>query len=112
MLKKVLILGTLVMIIFSLSACSNSHGIPNGKYVSTSGGISPSTLLRDGINDYDYYWRIKGDKATWYASGLKSFEGKIVKRNGIIFFEDETKSYEIEYDDTTKTLTILSTNVY
>jgi hypothetical protein len=102
----------ILLAVFGLTACTNSHGIPNGKYVSTDGSSANSTLLRDGILDYDYYWRIKGDKATWYASGLKSNEYKIIQEGDKLFFANETKKLEVKYDDFTKNLTILSMTFY
>lgn len=124
MRKRALAIGLaaiMLVFVFGLSACSASHDIPLGKYVSTDGTEENSTLLRDGVADYDYFWDIENNKATWYSSGSKNYVGKIVKKNGELYFYGETwfelislskngrtTVYKVEYDDATKNLTVIA----
>ncbi len=105
--------------VFGMAGCGNSHGIPNGKYVSTDGSAKKSTLLRAGVSDYDYYWRIKGNKVTWYASGWLTYQGKIMQGDGGVHFEiypingrfggksGDAFMCEVLYDEVTKKLVVL-----
>jgi hypothetical protein len=90
-----------------LQGCRVSHGIPNGKYVF----CNDSGEFTAGEN-YDYFWRIKGNKANYHASGDPIYECKIVMEDDRIYFEFAGKGYrdafknEAKYDETTKILTV------
>ena len=119
MARKKIITGMVVaavmlLAIFGLSSCSNSHGIPNGSYDLHEGVMHTEEYYSD------YYWRVKGDTAYYYASGQLTYKGKIIKKDGKLYFQlysvsgifgkksGDAFEYEVEYDETTKRLTVYS----
>ncbi|HHT83853.1 MAG TPA: hypothetical protein GXZ92_05310 [Clostridiales bacterium] len=115
MVRKKIITGMVVaavmlLAVFGLSVFSNSHGIPNGKYGSNMEGGAVHT------KEYysDWYWRVIGNRAYYYASGQLSYKGKIIKKDGKLYFDvysvfcENAFEYEVEYDETTKRLTVYS----
>ena len=101
---------------FWLSSCSNSHGIPNGSY----GGDVNGGVMHTEEYKSDYFWRVKGDTAYYYASGQLTYKGKIINKDGRLYFElysvsgifgkksGDAFECEVEYDETTKRLTVYS----
>ena len=111
MIKKIIkmtLLTVMALGIFTLSACKNSHGIPNGKYGFAD--MNSYTLIGGDVPDNDYYIRIRGNKAISYSSNLKSHTYKIIEENDKIYFyrenNGETFKFEVEYDNATKTFTL------
>ena len=103
MLSVVVALG-----VFCLSGCKNSHGIPNGKYVPADGSMKNYTLFRNGVKDNDYYYRIRGNKAFWFTSNLKTTTYEIMYEDGKIYFYDEKSKREFEYDRDKKTFSFVA----
>ncbi len=119
MARKRIIIGMVVVAVmllsvFWLSSCSNSHGIPNGSY----GGDVNGGVMHTEEYKSDYFWRVKGDTAYYYASGQLTYKGKIIKKDGKLYFQlysvsgifgkksGDAFEYEVEYDETTKRLTV------
>ena len=113
MARKRIIIGMVVVAVmllsvFWLSSCSNSHGIPNGSY----GGDVNGGVMHTEEYKSDYFWRVKGDTAYYYASGQLTYKGKIIKKDGKLYFDvysvfcENAFEYEVEYDETTKRLTV------
>ncbi len=104
----------MLLSIFGLASCSNSHGIPNGDYIILQNieGVGTTYALLPKGKQEDYFLRIKGKKATWYASNQKSSEYKIIiEENEVYFVRDaseyiEAKKLLVKYDETLKEFTI------
>lgn len=122
MARKRIIIGMVVaavmlLAIFGLSSCSNSHGIPNGSY----GGEMSGGAVHTEEYYSDWYWRVKGDSVYYYASGWLTYKGKIIEKEGRLYFKvysvngifgkksGDAFEYEVEYDETTKRLTVHTT---
>lgn len=109
-----MVTAVMLVAVFGLSSCSNSHGIPNGKY----GGDMHGGALHTDEYKSDWYWRVKGGSAYYYISGMLSYKGKIIKKDDRLYFEvysvngmfgkksGDALEYEVEYDETTKRLTV------
>ncbi|MGI6702092.1 MAG: hypothetical protein ACOX3U_06530 [Christensenellales bacterium] len=105
----IVVAAVMLLSVFWLSSCSNSHGIPNGSYDLHEGVMHTKEYYSD------YYWRVKGDTAYYYASGQLTYKGKIINKDGRLYFDvysvfcENAFEYEVEYDETTKRLTVYTT---
>jgi hypothetical protein len=109
MARKLLVIGIMLVMLFTvvgLVGCTNSHGIPNGRYVETSEG---PTLFEKGMTANDRFWQIRGNTATHYTSNQKSTTWTIVQRDGKIFFESDNFSREVVYNADTKSIIFVPT---
>jgi hypothetical protein len=117
MVKKLAVLGIvaiMLMGVFWLAGCGTSQYIPNGDYGKQTVAENASftyTLLQKENHD-DYFWRIKGNSAIWYASNQRSLECVIVEDCGEIYFvydgDEHTEAYKrlIKYDNISKKITV------
>ena len=118
-MKSKVIFSILTIIILTACLCGcDSAIIPNGKYVS----INPSDNVffnRSSDENAEYYWEIKGDNAMRYVSGYVDYKAKIVKKDGLVYFEGyvftdvlsnvkmgSIVKYLVEYSQTEKTIQI------
>lgn len=58
--------------------------IPNGKYEFIPSSKTYIYTENENIQDY---WKIKGDRATFYFDNWLDYKAKIVKKDGQIYFE-------------------------
>ena len=116
---KKFIIAILFIIISAVCLCGcNSGAIPNGKYVSLNS--SDNVFVNRGVDaNAEYYWEIEGDNAMRCVSGLVDYKAKIVKKDGLIYFEGytftnilsnvkmgSTAKYLVTYSETEKTIQI------
>ena len=113
----------LIMALGLFTGCEggeNECGIPNGDYIGSGTVDYP---LRGSENhdielygyNYDWYWRIRGTQALYYASGWDVYRCKIIERSGTIYFvgkkniknSNETVQFEVQYNENTKVLTVI-----
>jgi hypothetical protein len=111
----IVVAAVMLLSVFWLSSCSNSHGIPNGSYDLHEGVMHTKEYYSD------YYWRVKGDTAYYYASGQLTYKGKIINKDGRLYFQlysvsgifgkksGDAFEYEVEYDEQLRLLTVHTT---
>ena len=114
MRKKFIFVGIALVMLFSLvglTACGQSHDIPNGDYVGA--GESSSFTLSTEQKHIDWYWSIKGNNANYYSSGFHQYKCKIIEEDGELYFdgnitygEKKLVRFKITYNNETKTLEV------
>jgi hypothetical protein len=118
--KRIIIMVAAVTLlaVFVLSVFVNTHGIPNGRYGSDiHGGVKHNEEFYS-----DWCWRVRGNRVYYYASGWLTYKGKIIEKDGRLYFKLYTVNgqyskksgdpfeYEIKYEKTTKSLTVYLTS--
>ena len=93
-ITKILAMGVLIIMLFSLAGCGSSHGIPKGVYHFYVSG----TIMDSGIENA---WKVNKDEAE-----RLNIKYKIIEEDGKIYFynEDESQKFEVKYEKSTKLL--------